>query len=263
MQRPDQPHATPRSTTAARRDSSRWRDRSARQRNQFTAGAAYDRSSVGFAQSTELGYLNPDRSVTGVGAFGDGVTGGDVDGEPFDTRVDLDGRIHTWSVYATDTLSIGDAWHLTLSGRFNRTTVDNRDRIEPGGGPGSLDGDHVFGRFNPAAGVTFSPSRVASTSTPATARAAARRRRSSSAAPTPTQPCKLPNAMAGDPPLDQVVTRTFEAGVRGGAAAASAGTPACSAPRTATTSCSSRRSRPASATSRTSARRGGRGSSSA
>ena len=59
---------------------------------------AYDRSGVGFAQSTELGYLNPDRSVTGVGAFGDGVTGGNVDGEPFDTRVDLDGAIHTWSV---------------------------------------------------------------------------------------------------------------------------------------------------------------------
>jgi outer membrane receptor protein involved in Fe transport len=32
----------------------------------------------------------------------------------------------------------------------------------------------------------------------------------------PDQPCKLPNAMAGDPPLRQVVTRTFEGGLRGG-----------------------------------------------
>jgi outer membrane receptor protein involved in Fe transport len=31
----------------------------------------------------------------------------------------------------------------------------------------------------------------------------------------PEQPCKLPNALAGDPPLQQVVTRTFEAGLRG------------------------------------------------
>jgi outer membrane receptor protein involved in Fe transport len=31
----------------------------------------------------------------------------------------------------------------------------------------------------------------------------------------PANPCKLPNAMAGDPPLKQVVTRTWEAGVRG------------------------------------------------
>jgi outer membrane receptor protein involved in Fe transport len=32
----------------------------------------------------------------------------------------------------------------------------------------------------------------------------------------PNQPCKLPNAMAGDPPLLQVTTRTVEAGLRGG-----------------------------------------------
>jgi outer membrane receptor protein involved in Fe transport len=31
----------------------------------------------------------------------------------------------------------------------------------------------------------------------------------------PAKPCKLPNAMAGDPPLKQVVTRTWEAGLRG------------------------------------------------
>ena len=31
----------------------------------------------------------------------------------------------------------------------------------------------------------------------------------------PDEPCKLPNAMAGDPPLEQVVTRTWEAGARG------------------------------------------------
>jgi outer membrane receptor protein involved in Fe transport len=31
----------------------------------------------------------------------------------------------------------------------------------------------------------------------------------------PESPCKLPNAMAGDPPLDQVVTRTLDVGVRG------------------------------------------------
>lgn len=44
--------------------------------HRLTVGAALDRSAIGFAQSTELGYLNPDRTVTGVGAFGDGVTGG-------------------------------------------------------------------------------------------------------------------------------------------------------------------------------------------
>ncbi len=183
--------------------------------NQFSVGGAYDESSVGFLQSTELGYLNPDRSVTGVGAFGDGgLTGGEVDGEPYDTRVDLDGKIHTWSLYATDTVSIGEAWHLTLSGRYNETTVRNSDRIEPGGGSGSLDGDHSFGRLNPAVGLTFTPSPMLT---------AYLGYSEGSRAPTsielgcanPDEPCKLPNAMAGDPPLDQVVTKTWEAGVRG------------------------------------------------
>ncbi len=31
----------------------------------------------------------------------------------------------------------------------------------------------------------------------------------------PANPCKLPNAMAGDPPLKQVVAKTFEIGMRG------------------------------------------------
>jgi outer membrane receptor protein involved in Fe transport len=126
-------------------------------KNEFTAGSAYDRSSVDFSQSTQLGFLNPDRSITGLNAYADGVTGGSVDGEPFDTRVDLHGIINTWSLYGTDTLSIGNRWHLTASARYNRTTIDNRDNINPGGGAGSLDGKNIFARLNPAAGVTFNP----------------------------------------------------------------------------------------------------------
>jgi outer membrane receptor protein involved in Fe transport len=184
-------------------------------RNQFTAGAAYDRNKVDFAQSTELGYLNPDRSVTGVASFADGVTGGDEDGVPFDTRVDLNGKISTGSVYATNTLTVRNDVNLMLAGRYNRTTIRNYDRIHPAAGPGSLTGEHVFDRLNPAAGITFKvaglPNVFMSYS-------------EGSRAPTaielgcadPEQPCKLPNAMAGDPPLQQVVTRTVEAGVRGG-----------------------------------------------
>ena len=182
--------------------------------NQFTAGGGYDRSRVGFIQSTELGYLNPDRSVTGVNAFGDGEMGGDVDGEPFDTRVDLDGLIQTFSLYATNTVSISQAWNVTVSGRYNRTTVRNRDAIEPGGGPGSLDGDHRFSRFNPAAGVTYSPSRTLNLYGGYSEGSRAATSIELGCA-SPDEPCKLPNAMAGDPPLNQVVTRTWEAGARG------------------------------------------------
>jgi outer membrane receptor protein involved in Fe transport len=161
--------------------------------------------------------LNPDRSITAVNAFGDGVSGGNIDGVPFDTRVDLRGVIHTGSVFGTDTLSIGNAWSVTLSGRYNRTRVENADRITPGGGPGSLDSNTVFERLNPAAGVTFSPWPGRDLNLYASYSEGNR-------APTsielgcadPNQPCKLPNAMAGDPPLSQVVARTWEFGVRGG-----------------------------------------------
>lgn len=183
-------------------------------RNRFVAGAAVDTSRVNFWQSSQLGYLNPDRSITAVNAFGDGVSGGTVDGEPYDTRVDLAGRIQTWSVYASDTLSVQNNLHLTLSGRYNRTGIENRDQIHGAGGSASLSGDHRFARFNPAIGLTFSPNRTLN---------AYAGYSQSSRAPTaielgcanPDQPCKLPNAMAGDPPLRQVVTHTLEAGLRG------------------------------------------------
>ena len=184
-------------------------------KHQLTIGAAFDRSDVGFAQSSELGYINADRSITGTGTFADGVSAGSVDGVPFDTRVDLDGQQHTWSAYATDTVSLNRVWHLTVSGRYNRTNLTNEDRIEPGGGAGSLDGDHTFARFNPAAGLTFSPSSSLNLYVGYSEGSRAATSIELGCA-NPEQPCKLPNAMAGDPPLDQVVTRTFESGVRGG-----------------------------------------------
>lgn len=82
------------------------------QRNQFTAGAGYDASRMDFRQTAQFGYLNPDRSVTPVDFFADG-TSFDDDGSPIDSRVDLTGRSRTWSVFATDTLSMmgGEIFH--------------------------------------------------------------------------------------------------------------------------------------------------------
>jgi outer membrane receptor protein involved in Fe transport len=181
----------------------------------LTVGGAYDRSRVGFRQSTQLGYLNPDRSVTGLPAFADGATGGDVDGEPFDTRVDLDGVIQTWSLYGTDTFTIANRWHLTASARYNRTTVRNSDAITPGGGAGSLDGRHTFARLNPAVGLTFNPSEHANVYVGYSEGSRAATSIELGCA-DPAEPCKLPNAMAGDPPLRQVTTRTLESGIRSG-----------------------------------------------
>ncbi len=101
-----------------------------------------------------------------------------------------------------------------MSGRYDRTTVDNVDGITPAGEPGSLTAKHRFSRFNPAIGMTFTPSEAVT---------GYLGYNEGSRAPSaielgcadPENPCRLPNAMAGDPPLDQVVTRTLEAGARG------------------------------------------------
>ena len=186
--------------------------------HQWVVGAALDMSRVHFTQGSELGYLTPDHGIVGVGAFGDGLTGGNVDGQPFDTRVDLAAKTRTWSVFASDVVALNAQTHLTLSGRYNRTVVRNRDAITPGGSAGSLDGDQRFGRVNPAIGLTFAASKgltlYAGYNQGSRAPSAVEL-----GCADPANPCKLPNAMAGDPPLKQVVTSTMEAGLRGKLAA--------------------------------------------
>ncbi|MEO8051221.1 MAG: TonB-dependent receptor [Acidobacteriota bacterium] len=183
--------------------------------NRITAGGGWDRSSLVFQQGSQFGYLSPDRiTITPINAFADGSTS--RDDVPVDSRVDLHGGINTFSLYGSDTLTIGKALAFTFSGRFNRTAIDNIDRLPvvQDGSRGSLNGQYVFGRFNPAVGLTYNAFRFANLYFSYS---------ESSRAPTsielgcadPEQPCSLPNALVSDPPLKQVVTRTLEAGLRG------------------------------------------------
>jgi outer membrane receptor protein involved in Fe transport len=181
-------------------------------RNQFTSGVSLDRGSSGYTQNTQYGYLNPNYTITGVPAWQDGST--NEDGAPVDTRVNLHSLTPNWSLYFTDTLTLAKTLNVTVSGRFNRITVNNADRISPIAGPGSLDGDYIFQRFNPAIGITWSPTSTVNAYASYT---------QSSRAPTaielgcadPANPCSLPNALSSDPPLQQVVSGTWEAGLRG------------------------------------------------
>jgi outer membrane receptor protein involved in Fe transport len=173
--------------------------------NQFTVGVAYARSEAHFTQGTQFGYLKPDRGIApvdGPGAFAE------------DASVDLTGTTTVRSVYATDTFEPLRAFNVTISGRYDRTTVDNHDALTPSDEEGTLTANHRFSRFNPAIGATYSFAPEASVYAGYT---------EGSRAPSaielgcadPNNPCRLPNAMAGDPPLDQVVTKTIEAGARG------------------------------------------------
>jgi outer membrane receptor protein involved in Fe transport len=179
-------------------------------RNQLTAGAAIDRGSVLYVQNTQYGYLNPNYTITTVPAWQDGT----ALTNPIDSRVNLHGLTPNGSLYFTDTLTLPKNVNLTVSGRYNSTTINNFDRINPIAGPGSLDGDYVYGRFNPAVGLTWSPISTINVYASYT---------QSSRAPTsielgcadPANPCSLPNALSSDPPLQQVVSHTWEAGLRG------------------------------------------------
>ena len=182
--------------------------------NRLVIGANATSASAAFQQSSQFGYLTPSRgvvTVSGPGAFADGTQDSE---EAFDARVQLSGDTETQSIYAANGLALSDTTHLDLSARYDRTKVVTRDAITPGGGTGSLDGDHEFEKFNPALGLSWSASPALKINFGVS---------QSSRAPSaielgcadPDSPCRLPNALAGDPPLNQVVARTIEAGFSG------------------------------------------------
>jgi outer membrane receptor protein involved in Fe transport len=192
-------------------------------KNQFVTGVGYDYGRTNFRQSTEYGLINATRGVDGTGFFNapavlgpDGIA---LDDQEENLQISLRGVSKTSSIFATDTLSLSPFWHLTLSGRYNYTKVENKDKFNPIPNPdedanSSLTSKQSFNRFNPAVGLNFTPTENL------TAYASYNE---GSRAPTaielgcanPAQPCRLPNAFAGDPPLDQVVAKTFEGGLRG------------------------------------------------
>lgn len=183
--------------------------------NQLIVGLGYDYSRVKFNQSSEFGIVNASRGVDGV----------DVEND--EAEVDLLGKTRSWGIFATDTLSLTDQWHLTLSGRYNHIKVKNTDKISPKGTFEDVDGDpltpdedvslsgnHSFSRLNPAIGLSFTPTKDLSVYGSYNEGMRAPTSMELGCA-NPNVPCKLPNAMAGDPPLDEVVSKTFELGARG------------------------------------------------
>jgi outer membrane receptor protein involved in Fe transport len=165
--------------------------------NLFVAGIVYDDGSIDFEGSTELGALDETRQAIPGGAFV---------GESF---TELEAGTSNLGLFVANTVSFGESVALTISGRFNDTRVVLEDQEGT-----ELNGDHEFDRFNPAIGVT------AGLSESLTLYAGYNE---ASRAPSPVEltcadeddPCRLPNAFLADPPLEQVVAKTFEAGLRG------------------------------------------------
>jgi outer membrane receptor protein involved in Fe transport len=166
--------------------------------NNLTLGVAYDEGQSSFDSIVEVASLLENRATSRTGVFA----------EEFLTNIDSE--VAHASVYFADTLDLSERVALTLSGRYDETRVRLSDRS--GENP-ELDGGHEFQRFNPAGGVTFRP-------TPTMTLYASYGE--SARAPTPAElacasedaPCNLPNAFLADPPLELVVAKSVEAGLR-------------------------------------------------
>ena len=165
--------------------------------NRLIVGASLDRSRVRFDSSTELASFDEGR-----GAIGSGVV---VE----DSFVGLKTRVENSSLFLTDTFAITPRFDVTVSGRYNATSIELRDQIGT-----ALNGDHDYSRFNGALGFTYRP--VSNLMLYASYN-------ESNRAPSPVEltcadendPCALPNAFLSDPPLEQVIARTVEVGARG------------------------------------------------
>lgn len=178
-------------------------------RHSLTLGLNWVHNRADFVQTTQFGYLVADRSVVpvdGPGAFADGTQTSE---NAFDARVDLHSVATSLGLYALGTVDLGHGLQLDLAARYDRTHLRNRDRITPGGGIGSLDSDPVYARLNPAASLHWQAGgglRLSASWSQASRAPSAIELGCSD----PASPCRLPNALAGDPPLRQVVARTVE-----------------------------------------------------
>ncbi|CAA2137900.1 Vitamin B12 transporter BtuB [Hyphomicrobium sp. ghe19] len=183
-------------------------------RNQFIIGSSYDRGHVAYQASSQLGTFLPKYVVAG--------TGPTLTGDPNAADPDLDGSEVTprslttlndyFGIYALDAFDVTDQLTVTVGGRFNYARVQIINTGDP-----SLDvlnGVNEYNRFNPSAGFTYT---ITPTMSFYGGYSEANRAATASeiACSDPENPCIIESALASDPPLKQVVTRTWELGLRG------------------------------------------------
>jgi outer membrane receptor protein involved in Fe transport len=171
--------------------------------NQLIVGATYDRSDVNYSSRSEVARFTSTRGTDGTGII--------IDETVVDGKIDTE----TYSLFFTDTISLTEQLALTVAGRYNRIAIDISGTSKGGDQDLNETGEtHVFKRFNPSMGITYAFNDTMS---------AYGSYSESNRAPTPSEltcsepdvPCSLPNSFLADPPLEDVVARTIEVGLRG------------------------------------------------
>ncbi|MFC5513386.1 TonB-dependent receptor [Massilia jejuensis] len=167
--------------------------------NRFNVGAAWDRSRVDFAQFEQEAFFTAARGV---------------EGDPLEEREpasSVTGSARAFGVYAAATLALAPSTQLTASARYNHARVGNTLTTEDGPKPHE---SFTYRRLNPALGITHERGPLTWFANIA----------QSNRVPTvielgcadPAEPCRLPVGLQSDPYLKQVISRTLEAGLRGG-----------------------------------------------
>ncbi|CCD92751.1 conserved exported hypothetical protein [Bradyrhizobium sp. ORS 375] len=172
--------------------------------NHFVVGASVDHGNTNFQATSELGTIDNNLFVTGLGVYIDQPNAGLA-------PVNLNAKNTYLGFYATNTFDITSQLALTAGGRFNWAQINLRDQT---GFAPLLNSNNNFQRFNPVVGLNY---KITPNMTAYAGYSEANR------APTPLElgcsdpanPCLIDNFLIADPPLKQVVSRTIEGGLRG------------------------------------------------
>ncbi len=191
--------------------------------NRFLIGVSYDHGKVNYSTSSEIGAIGNRFVVTGSGIIIPAPEEPDPDDDDFETPELAPRLLETQNdyagVYFTNTLDVTDAFALTLGGRYNYARIKIADKTgsltENGEGylP-DLNVSSTYERFNPMVGGTY---KFMQGLTAYGSYSEANR------APTAAElgcaeednPCLIESFLTDDPPLEQVVSRTVELGLRG------------------------------------------------
>ncbi|HEY8245914.1 MAG TPA: TonB-dependent receptor [Hyphomicrobium sp.] len=171
--------------------------------NLFLAGVSYDHGRSNYQTSSEIGEIQQQYVVTGSGVF----VGGPLELAPRD----LNTENTYWGLYFSNALDVTDQLTVTVGGRYNHATIklDDLTGLFPG-----LDATNKYERFNPLVGANYKLLPGISVYGGYS---------ESNRAPTPAElgcaepdfPCLIESFLTDDPPLEQVVGRTSEIGLRG------------------------------------------------
>jgi len=183
--------------------------------NRAIAGISFDGGFTKYAAAAYDGGITDSRVYTTPAGIPN--PGYEID-EPGTVPVSVVVRNAYYGAYASDTLSFSQKFSITAGGRFNIANIALNDQNPPDpNAPGAgLTGRHYYTHFNPAIGATYdiTPlltfyggfSEANAAPTPAELSCA-----------SPEDSCSLANFLSGDPDLKQIVSRTAEFGLRGGA----------------------------------------------